>query len=98
MAAGLAFVAGLPVLGVAIVAVIALNALFAFAQERHAESAVEALQRYMPPQATVLRDGRPRPVDAIGLVPGDVIVSRKGDRVPVDARLLEGPSTSTSRP
>ncbi len=90
VAAGLAFVAGLPVLGVAIVAVIALDALFAFAQERHAESAVEALQRYMPPQATVLRDGRPRLVDAIGIVPGDVIVLQEGDRVPVDARLLEG--------
>lgn len=90
VAAGLAFVAGLPVLGVAIVAVIALNALFAFAQERHAGSAVEALKRYMPPQATVLRDGRPRLVDAIGLVPGDVIVLQEGDRVPVDARLLEG--------
>ncbi len=43
VAAALAFVAGTAVLAVAILAVIVLNALFAFAQERQAEHAVEAL-------------------------------------------------------
>jgi len=42
-AALLATLTGTPVLGAAIVAVIILNALFAFAQERHAGHAVEAL-------------------------------------------------------
>jgi hypothetical protein len=37
--------------GEAIVAVILLNALFAFLQERQAERAVEALQRYLPQRA-----------------------------------------------
>jgi hypothetical protein len=50
VAAGLVIVSGASVLGVAIVAVILLNALFAFLQERQAERAVEALQRYLPPQ------------------------------------------------
>jgi magnesium-transporting ATPase (P-type) len=45
LAAGLAFVGGTPVLGAAIVAVVALNAVFAFAQERQAERAIEALRR-----------------------------------------------------
>ena len=40
VAAALAFVADLVPLGVAIIAVIVLNALFAFAQERQAENAV----------------------------------------------------------
>ena len=54
IAAGLAFLSGTPVLaGLAIVAVIVLNALFAFAQERQAERAVEALASYLPVQATV---------------------------------------------
>ena len=62
VAAALAFVAGAPVLGAAIVAVIVLNAVFAFAQERQAERAVEALRRYLPQQAPVRprrRAGRP---------------------------------------
>ena len=98
MAAALAFVAGLPVLGAAIVAVILLNALFAFAQERQAEAAVEALQGYLPPQAKVVRDGRRRLMDATELVPGDVIVLQEGDRVAADADCSKDRSTSTSRP
>jgi calcium-translocating P-type ATPase len=90
LAALLAFVAGVPVLGAAIVAVIFLNALFAFAQERQAERAVEALTRYLPQQASVRRDGSRVLVDARTLVPGDVLLLAEGDRISADARLLEG--------
>ena len=90
VAAGLALLAGTPVLCAAIVAVIVLNAAFAFAQERQAGRAVEALQRYLPQQATVVRDGHVGVVDAATLVPGDVVVVSEGDRVSADARLLSG--------
>src|SRR5512146_1049387 len=90
VAAGLAFAAGTPVLGIAILAVLVLNALFASAQERQAERAVEALAGYLPAQATVTRDGSRRQVEAAELVPGDVLLLAEGDRVPADARLLDG--------
>ena len=90
LAAGLAFVAGAPVLGAAILAVIVLNAVFAFAQERQAERAIEALRRFLPQQASVLRDGQRATVDAGTLVPGDVLLLAEGDRISADARLLEG--------
>ena len=90
VAAGLALLAGLPVLCAAIVAVIGLNALFAFFQEQQAERAVEALRRYLPLQASVYRDGRRTIVDASHIVPGDVLLIEEGDRVSADARLLEG--------
>src|SRR5512141_1591988 len=90
VAAALALVAGTPVLAAAIVAVILLNAAFAFAQERQAGRAVEALQRYLPQQATVVRDGHVGVVDASALVPGDVVVVSEGDRISADARLLTG--------
>jgi calcium-translocating P-type ATPase len=90
-AAGLlAFVAGTPTLGLAIFAVIALNALFAFAQERQAVRAVEALRAYLPEQARVLRDGREQVVPGRELVPGDVLLVEEGERVSADARLLDG--------
>ena len=90
-AAGLlAFVAGTPTLGWAIFAVIALNALFAFAQERQAVRAVEALRAYLPEQARVTRDGREQVVSARELVPGDVLLVEEGERVSADARLLDG--------
>ena len=90
LAAALAFAGGAPVLGVAIVAVIVLNAVFAFAQERQAERAVEALSGYLPQQAVVRRDGHRSVVDARELVPGDVLLVGEGVRSSADARLLEG--------
>ena len=90
LAAALAAVSGTLTLAVAIVTVIGINAAFAFAQERHAEKAVEALAAYLPPRARVLREGRAKEVDARELVPGDVIVVSEGSRVSADARILSG--------
>ena len=89
-AALLAFVAGTSVLGWAVVAVVLLNAGFAFAQEQQAERAVEALQAYLPQHADVLRAGCIATVDAADLVPGDVLLLAEGQRVSADARLLAG--------
>jgi magnesium-transporting ATPase (P-type) len=71
-AAVLAWVSGAPRLGIAIVAVIMLNAGFAFAQEMQAERAVEALAAFMPERARIRRDGVRTEIDARLLVPGDL--------------------------
>jgi len=89
-AAGLAWLAGIVAVAVAIVIVIFLNALFAFVQEMQAERAVEALQAYLPQHAAVLRDGAPVTVEAAQLVPGDVLLVEEGDRISADARMLAG--------
>lgn len=59
-------------------------------QELQAERAVEALQDYLPPQARVVRDRREVQIDAVRLVPGDLLVIEEGDRISADAHLLEG--------
>ncbi len=104
-AAALAVVGGIAALAVAIVIVIVLNAGFAFAQERQAERATEALKRYLPPQARVRRDGEAIEVSAAELVPGDVLLIEEGDRLSSDARLISGwveidasPLTGESQP
>jgi magnesium-transporting ATPase (P-type) len=78
------------VLSGAIVAVIVLNAVFAFVQELQAERAIEALASYLPAQATVRRDGHRQLIDARQLVPGDVLLIAEGDKISADARLLTG--------
>ncbi|MEU7909224.1 cation-transporting P-type ATPase [Actinoplanes sp. NPDC049118] len=90
IAAVLAWLGGTPPLAVAVVAVILLNAGFAFAQEMQAERAVEALAAYLPDSARALRDGAITDVPARDLVPGDVIVIAEGDRICADARLIDG--------
>ncbi|MFE2870968.1 hypothetical protein [Embleya sp. NPDC059259] len=83
----LAFAAGTPALAGAILAVVVLNAAFAFVQERQAEQAVEALGRLMSEQARVVRDGVPRSVDAASVAPEDIVLLAEGDRVCARTRM-----------
>ena len=90
VAAVLAWVAGTVALSVAVVAVILLNAGFAFVQEMQAERAVEALAAFLPATARVVRDGVRSQIAARDLVPGDVLIVSEGDRVCADARIIDG--------
>jgi calcium-translocating P-type ATPase len=93
LAAVLAWFGGTPALAVAVVAVILLNAGFAFVQEMQAERAVEALAAFLPATARVLRDGVRSEIAARDLVPGDVLIVAEGDRVCADARVIDGTVT-----
>jgi calcium-translocating P-type ATPase len=90
VAAGLSYAVGNRTVAIAVLLVILLNAAFAFVQELQAERAVEALARYMPQHARVLRDRTAALIDAVQLVPGDVVLLEEGDRIAADMRLLSG--------
>jgi calcium-translocating P-type ATPase len=87
VASGLALLAGQPALAVAIVVVIVLNAIFAFAQEYRADRSAERLRSLLPMSARVRRDGQLRVIDATQLVRGDLVVLRSGDRISADLTL-----------
>ncbi len=89
IAAILALVAGSLAISIAIVAVIVINAAFAFWQEYKAEKAVEALRKLLPRRATVRREGTDRVIEARELVPGDLVLLAEGDAISADARLVE---------
>jgi potassium/sodium efflux P-type ATPase len=96
VAAGLAFFAewqepgaGMATLAFAILGVILINGLFSFWQEFRAELAMAALQKLLPHQVEVLRDGKMRQAPTEELVPGDVIFLDAGDDIPADCRLIE---------
>jgi Ca2+-transporting ATPase len=86
---GLAVLARMPELGLAIFAVIVVNGVFSFFQEYRAERAVEALQELLPRDITVLRDGAECRVPTTDLVPGDVVSLEEGCQAPADGQLLE---------
>ncbi len=88
-AAGMAFVAEMPQLGIAVIGVVVINALFSFWQEYRAERATDALKKLLPAQARVVRDGSERLLIADELVPGDLVVLSEGDLISADARLIE---------
>jgi len=80
---------GMLTLGIAIAAVIFINAIFTFIQEYRAEKALEELKKLLPFYVKVLRDGKEKEIYARDVVHGDVILLSEGDKVPADARLIE---------
>jgi sodium/potassium-transporting ATPase subunit alpha len=80
---------GLLRLGIAIVAVILINAIFTFIQEYRTEKAIEELRKMLPFKVAVIREGVECDLDAGELVPGDLVLLREGDKVPADARVVQ---------
>jgi H+-transporting ATPase len=73
-----------------ILVLLAFNAAVGFWQEHQAANAVEALKRQLALKARAKRDGQWTEIDAVNLVPGDVVRLRLGDIIPADVRLVDG--------
>jgi H+-transporting ATPase len=75
---------------VVVSALLVVNALLRFMQERRAAGVVETLRRRLQVSARVLREGGWRVIPARELVPGDILRVRPGDIIPADVKLLTG--------
>jgi H+-transporting ATPase len=71
-------------------ALLILNAVLGFIQERRAEGVVEALRLRLHISSRVLRGALWRVIPARELVPGDIVRVRPGDVVPADIKLMDG--------
>lgn len=74
---------------IAIITIVAVNAILGFIQEFRTEKSMEALKSLAAPAARVIRDGVTVSVPAEKIVPGDVVVLEAGDRIPADAHVVE---------
>ncbi|RKO66232.1 heavy metal translocating P-type ATPase [Desulfofundulus salinus] len=54
--------------------------------------AIRKLLNLQPKTARVIREGREMEIAALDVVPGDVVVVRPGESIPVDGRVIEGHS------
>ena len=75
--------------GIAIVAVLLINAAIGFITEWRALRSMEALRRLGQVATRVRRGGQVVSVPADDLVPGDIVILEAGDAVTADLRLLE---------
>ncbi len=75
-----------------ILLIVVLNAVMGVVQESRAEHALEALQNLSAPHTRVIRNGKEMIIEAVDLVPGDIIRLEAGDSIPADARLLQAVS------
>ena len=72
-----------------IIAIVVLNAIMGVVQEAKAEKSIDALKEMTPMKAKVIRSRQVQEINAMDLVPGDIIILEAGLYVPADCRLLE---------
>jgi H+-transporting ATPase len=73
-----------------IAALLVFNAALGFFQESRAQATLAALKSRLALNASVRRDGVWKTVQAVGLVPGDVVKLSLGAVVAADVRIVEG--------
>ena len=88
-AAGLSFAFGELAEGIAIVALLFINAAIGFFTELRAARSMEALMKIADVRTRVRRGGDDKMIDARDVVPGDLVVLEAGDIVTADLRLVE---------
>ena len=76
--------------GVAILAIVIMNAIFGVVQENKAEKSLAALKKLTEQEVFVYRDGSLKKISSSELVIGDVISLEAGTILPADCRLIEG--------
>jgi len=71
-----------------ILAVVLVNVIIGFLQEMKADKAIEALDKLVISECTVVRDGIRITIPSRELVTGDMVVFESGNKVPADMRLV----------
>ncbi|MBU3214236.1 calcium-translocating P-type ATPase, SERCA-type [Clostridium estertheticum] len=69
--------------------IVIMNGILGFIQEFKTEKSLEALGKLAAPTAKVVRNGGISVINAIYLVPGDLVILESGDRIPADCILTE---------
>ncbi|XSC86720.1 calcium-translocating P-type ATPase, SERCA-type [Bacillus velezensis] len=77
---------------VAIMAIVFVNGVLGFFQERRAEKSLHALKELSTPYVSALRDGSWKKIQSKELVPGDIMKFSSGDRIGAGVRIVEAKS------
>jgi len=75
---------------IVIALVLLINAVIGFSQEYRASKILAELKKIVKIQARVIREGHQKIIDSEEIVPSDIIILNAGDKVPADARIIEG--------
>jgi P-type Ca2+ transporter type 2C len=77
---------------IAIIAIVVINGVLGFFQERKAERSLQALKELSAPQVHVLRDGTWIKIPSKEVTIGDILKFSSGDRIGADVRIIESKS------
>ena len=75
-------------LGLLLLIVVFATCYETFSQEAKSDDLMEKFRAMVPAQASVVREGVLRPLNASEIVPGDLVSLKSGDKVPADCRVI----------
>ncbi|KAM9277629.1 sodium/potassium-transporting ATPase subunit alpha-1 [Cariama cristata] len=75
-------------LGVVLSAVVIITGCFSYYQEAKSSKIMESFKNMVPQQALVVRNGEKISINAEGVVVGDLVEVKGGDRIPADLRII----------
>ncbi|PKU38869.1 sodium potassium-transporting atpase subunit hypothetical protein [Limosa lapponica baueri] len=75
-------------LGVVLAAVVIITGCFSYYQEAKSSKIMESFKNMVPQQALVVRNGEKMSINAEGVVVGDLVEVKGGDRIPADLRII----------
>ncbi|HEC40181.1 MAG TPA: cation-transporting P-type ATPase, partial [bacterium] len=70
--------------------IVFLNCLVAIIQQYRATKKLDALRELTAPTSTIIRDGVKQEIPTKEIVVGDLLALKQGDKIPADARIIEG--------
>ncbi|CAG2171115.1 unnamed protein product, partial [Oppiella nova] len=76
-------------LGIVLTVVVIISGVFAYYQESKSSAIMESFKNLVPQTATVVRDGQVVTIGVEGVVVGDVVEVKGGDRIPADIRVIK---------
>ena len=76
-----------------VITLVLLGKFFEARAKGMTSEAIKKLMKLQPATAVIIRDGREITVPAAEVAPGDTVVVKPGEKIPVDGRIIEGSTT-----
>jgi sodium/potassium-transporting ATPase subunit alpha len=76
-------------LGSVLAIVVFITGVFSYAQASKSAEMMAQFENFIPPKATVMRDGSKKEIDAKMIVPGDVVFIGTGENIPCDVMIFK---------
>jgi sodium/potassium-transporting ATPase subunit alpha len=76
-------------LGIVLAFVVIATAVFSYSQQSKSAALMAQFKNYMPPKATVYREGKKKEVNSSALVVGDIVEINNGSNIPADLVLIK---------
>ena len=79
-----------PIDAIIIIGIMLISAITYYVQRFSTDRVLRSLRKQTAQSVSAVRDGKTVLIDSLNLVPGDIIVLTEGEKVPADARLING--------